>query len=184
MATFQWPSAPPATNPSVGPNGSPIPTSSTLVAGEGPTGLETPISVDASGSVNVVIASGIANPLPVTDAAAEASLASIDTKLTAPLSVTGPLTDAQLRASAVPVSLASSPLPAGAATEATLLAFSAKTAGAFVPAAFDYAAITYVGVTTDIDTVTYKTGGSGGTTVAVLTMGYDGSSRLTSVTKT
>lgn len=35
--------------------------------------------------------------------------------------VTGPLTDAQLRASAVPVSLASSPLPTGAATEATLL---------------------------------------------------------------
>lgn len=35
-------------------------------------------------------------------------------------SVTGPLTDAQLRASAVPVSLASQPLPTGAATEATL----------------------------------------------------------------
>ena len=34
--------------------------------------------------------------------------------------VTGPLTDAQLRASAVPVSAASLPLPAGAATQATL----------------------------------------------------------------
>lgn len=34
--------------------------------------------------------------------------------------VTGPLTDAELRASAVPVSVASLPLPSGAATEATL----------------------------------------------------------------
>lgn len=38
----------------------------------------------------------------------------------ASLTVTGPLTDAQLRASAVPVSAASLPLPSGAATEATL----------------------------------------------------------------
>lgn len=36
------------------------------------------------------------------------------------LSVSGPLTDAQLRATAVPVSAASLPLPSGAATEATL----------------------------------------------------------------
>lgn len=35
--------------------------------------------------------------------------------------VTGPLTDAELRASAVPISVATLPLPAGAATEATLL---------------------------------------------------------------
>lgn len=46
------------------------------------------------------------------------SLASIDGKLTAPLSVTGPLTDTQLRASAVPVSAAALPLPAGASTSA------------------------------------------------------------------
>jgi hypothetical protein len=67
------------------------------------------------------------------------SLASIDSKLTAPITVTGPLTDtqlratpvpvsgtvttggltdAQLRATAVPVSAASLPLPAGAATSA------------------------------------------------------------------
>lgn len=38
----------------------------------------------------------------------------------ASLTVTGPLTDAQLRASAVPVSAASLPLPSGAATETTL----------------------------------------------------------------
>ena len=353
-------------NPSVGPNGSPIPTSSTLVAGKGPTGLETPVSVDASGNVNVVIAGGIANPLPVADAAAEASLASIDgktvhvdtgnvtvvasalptgastgalqtagnaslasidTKLTSPLTVTGPLTDTQLRASAVPVSVSSLPLPTGAATAANqatqiaslssidgktpalgqalaagsvpvvltasqitaltplstvtanqgtpntapngwpvkitdgtntamvnvngsitvagisavgaapvnppvgvsgvdggglkrtfltdtsgrleidtiqtlplptgaataanqatetaaVSAFSAKTGAAFVTAAFDFATITYNGITTDINTVVYKTGGSGGTTVATLTLGYDGSNRLSTITKT
>lgn len=70
------------------------------------------------------------------------------------------------------------------ATEATLAAFSAKTAGAFVPEAFDYADITYIGATTDINTVVYKTGGSGGSTVATLTMGYDGSNRLNAITKT
>lgn len=81
------------------------------------------------------------------------------------------------------VVVASSALPTGAATETTLAAFSAKTAAALVPQAYDYQAITYVGATTDISTVVYKTGGSGGTTVATLTMGYDGSNRLTSVTR-
>lgn len=51
-------------------------------------------------------------------AAIAASVASIDGKLANPMPVTGPLTDAQLRASAVPVSAASLPLPTGAATEA------------------------------------------------------------------
>lgn len=46
------------------------------------------------------------------------SLASIDTKLTSPLAVTGPLTDLELRASDVPVSIAALPLPTGAATAA------------------------------------------------------------------
>lgn len=62
-------------------------------------------------------------PLP-SGAATEATLASIDGKLTSPLSVTGPLTDAQLRASAIPVSAAALPLPMGAAT------FAAQTDGA------------------------------------------------------
>lgn len=116
--------------------------------------------------------------------AGNASLSSIDGKLTAPLAVTGPLTDAQLRATPVPVSAASLPLPTGAATEATLSAFSNKSAGALVPEAFDYQDITYVGASTDVDQVIYKSGGAGGTVVATLTMGYDGSNRLTSVTKT
>lgn len=44
-----------------------------------------------------------------------------------PVPVSGPLTDTQLRASAVPVSAAALPLPAGAATEATLALIKAKT---------------------------------------------------------
>lgn len=137
--------------------------------------------------VPVSISSGISNPLPVQDSAAEASLASIDSKLNTLgqklMAGSVPVTIASDQ-SAVAVSVASLPLPSGAATEATLAAFSAKTAGAFVPEAFDYSSITYVGATTDIDTVTFKSGGAGGTTVAVLTMGYDGSNRLNSVTKT
>lgn len=49
-----------------------------------------------------------ANPLPVSGT------------VTANTGLTQPLTDAQLRAASVPVSLASQPLPTGAATEATL----------------------------------------------------------------
>lgn len=49
---------------------------------------------------------------------ASASLASIDGKLTAPINVTGPLTNTELRAAAVPVSAVSLPLPSGAATAA------------------------------------------------------------------
>ena len=50
-----------------------------------------------------------------------------------------------------------------------------------VPSAYDYIHLTYSG--DNLTVVTYKTGGSGGTTVAVLTLGYSGST-LTSVTKT
>lgn len=80
-----------------------------------------------------------------------------------------------------PVSAASLPLPTGASTEATLLAFSAKSAAGFVPNKFDETDITYVGATTDISTVVYKLLGS---TVATLTLSYDGSNRLSSVVKT
>lgn len=117
-------------------------------------------------------------------ATANASLSSIDSKLTAPLSVTGPLTDAELRATAVPVSMASAPLPTGAATEATLSSFSDKSGSADVVEAYDYRSISYVGATERIDTIVYKSGGAGGTTVATQTFGYDGSNRLTSITKT
>lgn len=57
---------------------------------------------------------------------------------------------------------------------------------ALVPAAFDYIALTYVtsgnGVG-EIETVTYKSGGAGGTTVATLTLTYDVSDNLATVTR-
>lgn len=139
-----------ATNPSVGVNGIAIPASSTQVGGKDPGGLLKPIKVNALGEQDVNV---ISSALPA-GAATEAtllsvdsrlttanitlssidsdtaamvlSLASIDSKLANPMPVSGPLTDAQLRASAVPVSAASLPLPTGAATEATLAAMSAK----------------------------------------------------------
>jgi hypothetical protein len=53
-----------------------------------------------------------------------------------------------------------------------------------VPEEYDYIALTYVGAGPgmgEISTVTYKVGGASGTTVATLTLGYDGSNRLTSI---
>lgn len=52
---------------------------------------------------------------------------------------------------------------------------------------YDYISLTYVasgnGVG-EIETVTYKTGGSSGITVGALTLGYDASNRLSTVTRT
>lgn len=45
----------------------------------------------------------------------------------------------------------------------------------------NYIGLTYTGG--NLTGVVYKTGGSGGTTVATLTLAYDGSNNLTSVTK-
>lgn len=59
-----------------------------------------------------------------------------------------------------------------------------KTASSDVTSAFDYRSFSYVGITQKIDTIVYKSGGSGGTTVATQTFGYDGSDRLTSITTT
>lgn len=91
--------------------------------------LTSPITVigpltDAELRASAIPVSAAALPLPAgastsaLQTTGNNSLASIDNKLTAPLAVTGPLTDTQLRASAVPVSAASLPLPAGASTDA------------------------------------------------------------------
>lgn len=53
-----------------------------------------------------------------------------------------------------------------------------------VPEQFDHITLTYVGSTDYIQTATYRTGGAGGTVVATLTIGYDGSFRITSVART
>ncbi len=57
----------------------------------------------------------------------------------------------------------------------------------FEIAEFDYIALTYVASgngTGEIETVVYKTGGSGGTTVATLTLTYNADSEIATVTKT
>lgn len=59
-------------------------------------------------------------------------------------------------------------------------------AAGLIPEVYDYIALTYVAAGNgagEIETVTYKNGGASGTTVATLTLGYDGSDRLSSVTK-
>lgn len=59
-------------------------------------------------------------------------------------------------------------------------------AGALVPDYYDYIALTYVtsgnGIG-EIQTATYKTGGSGGTTVATLTLTYNADDKLETVTR-
>ena len=118
-------------------------------------------------------------PLPA-GAATETTLDNVLTELQAKAD----LTETQ------PVSAASLPLPAGAATEATLsnadTTLTERLSGSLVPAKFDYIALTYVASGNgqgEIETATYKTGGSGGTTQATLTLAYDSENRISSVTK-
>jgi hypothetical protein len=133
-----------------------------------------PVGTDGS-----LITSSTSLPLP-TGAATSAkqdtgntSLASIDTKIDA---LTTP-SDTQ------PISAASLPLPSGASTaanQATANAFLGGIAG-LTPAAYDYISLSYTG--SNLTGVVFKSGGSGGTTIATLTLAYSGST-LTSVTKT
>lgn len=66
-----YPSSSASANPSVGTNGAAIPTSSTLIAGKTPGGLQQPVSVDTSGNQNV-------NILGQTDNTATGSLAALN----------------------------------------------------------------------------------------------------------
>ncbi len=45
----------------------------------------------------------------------------------------------------------------------------------------DHVSCTYTG--TNLTQLVYKTGGSGGSTVATITLAYDGNNRVTSITK-
>lgn len=95
-----------------------------------------------------------------------------------------------LEADSLSVVLASDgvlPLPTGAAEEATLIdvktaveTLAAVPGAKLIPFDHDEIVTTYVGVTSKIDTVTYKLAT---VTVATLTMSYDGSDRLTSVVR-
>ncbi len=64
----------------------------------------------------------------------------------------------------------------GLATETTLL----KVPGLSIPI-YDYVSLSYTG--SNLTGCVFKEGGSSGTTVATLTLAYDGSNNLTSVTK-
>lgn len=130
------------------------------------------LNLDAAG---VEIANDAGNPIPISDAGGS-------------ITVDGPLTDAQLRATAVPVApnvqqgggaITASTTRVTLATDGPGVANLASIAGLQIPA-HDYIALSYTG--TNLTGVVYKTGGSGGTTVATLTLAYSGSN-LTSVTK-
>lgn len=173
-------------NPSIGLNGSTAPASSTEVGGIGDDGNLHAMHVDnngnvyttpASGSVQHVIVDSSALPTGASTSANQAteiaSLASIDGKI--------------VHVDTGNVTVVASALPTGAATSANqtteitaLNLFSGKTAAGFVPEKFDETVLTYVGATTNIDTVTYKLAT---VTVATLTLTYDGSDRLTGVVK-
>lgn len=64
----------------------------------------------------------------------------------------------------------------GDGAEQLLTKLVASAAAPVVPGfalpAYDYFAIAYIGATNNISTITYKTGGAAGTTVAVLTFTY------------
>jgi hypothetical protein len=114
-------------------------------------------NVSISNEVEIKNDSG--NPIPVDDAGGSLTVDDGGTSLT----VDGPLTDTELRATAVPVS--------GTVNVLT---------GLEIPE-HNYIALSYTG--SNLTGVVYKTGGSEGTTVATLTLGYDGSDNLISVTK-
>ena len=59
-------------------------------------------------------------------------------------------------------------------------------ANKLVPKQYDHLELTYVGGTDYVQTASYYVGGAppGGTLVATLTIAYDGSYRITSVTRT
>jgi hypothetical protein len=113
MGTFfaSYPSLTAAANPSVGPNGQPIPGEATLVAGENPTGNLEPLQTDSSGNLLVSLAAEPGAPLAVNLTEVSGSAVTLGQKVSA---------------SSIPVVIASDdtvaisatvlPLPTGAAT--------------------------------------------------------------------
>jgi len=102
------------------------------------------------------------------------------------------LTELQLKADLTetqPVSAASLPLPSGASTSALQLpdGHNVIRTNVFVPNNYDYVALTYVAAGNgagEVETAIYKTGGSGGSTVATLTLAYNASNEISNITKT
>lgn len=190
--TYRYPQGAQVSISAIGTDGNPVPSDSILIGGEDPSGNLKAVVVDAGG--HLIVGSSV---LP-TGAATSANqvleineLTSIDGKLPATLGQKAMASSLAVAIasdqSAIPVTLASQPLPTGAATEATLSAFSAKSAASLTPFAYDYLLTTYRtsgNGTGQIDQVVYRSGGSGGTIVRTLTMAYDASDRLSTVTAT
>lgn len=130
--------------------------------------------------------------LDAKDFATQTTLASV-------LSDTNTLAGA-ISGSEMQVDVVTSALPTGASTAAhqvtqnahqsqiedDITLMEARMAGALIPDAHDYIALTYVAAGNgagEVETAVYKTGGSGGTTVGTLTLAYDSDDKLSSVTK-
>lgn len=142
----------------------------------------------------------ILTSLDAKDFATQTTLASIDAKDFATETTLAALNAKATAIDTGNVTVASSALPTGAATsanqttansslssiEADITSLNNRVAGNLVPEEFDHLAFTYVAAGNglgEIETVTYKTGGAGGTTVATLTLGYDANDNLSSVAR-
>lgn len=98
MAQYVWPPITTA-NPSVSGTGAAAPSSATEVGGVDGSGNLRALSTTSGGVLNVNVSSTTTSPLPVTDAAAETSLSSIDSKF--------PAKGQAAMAASVPVAIAS-----------------------------------------------------------------------------
>ncbi len=159
-----------------------------IITGETTAGGGGYVNVKVNPSGAMVTATTIDTALP----AGTNNIGDVDV-LTLPISYNAGATDAQTQRVVVandqtlPISVASLPLPTGAATSAlqttgnsAISTFSAKTGASMVAVAHDEVVVTYVGTSNRISTVTYKLTT---TTVATLTFSYDGSNRLTGVVR-
>ncbi|CAB4164642.1 hypothetical protein UFOVP826_62 [uncultured Caudovirales phage] len=98
-----------------------------LVGGQTGAGVAQVFETNGSGHLNISDGGGsITVDGPLTDGQLRASPVPVSGSITADTGLSQPLTDTQLRAAAVPVSADALPLPTGAATETTLSALNAK----------------------------------------------------------
>jgi hypothetical protein len=159
-----------------------------IITGETTGGGGGYVNVKVNPSGAMVTATTVDTALP----AGNNNIGNVDI-VTLPVSYNAGVTDAQTQRVVVandqtlPISAASLPLPAGAATSAlqttgnsAITTLSTKTGASMVAVAHDEVVVTYVGSSNRISTVTYKLATA---TVATLTFAYDGSDRLTGVVR-
>ena len=90
------------------------------------------------------------------------------------------------RTESLDASIADGELLANEAKQDLMITKLENLAGFTFPS-YDYIGLTYVTVGNgigEIETITYKTGGAGGTIVALFTLTYDANDELSTVTKT